>query len=538
MAQDEWAQFRVAPAQDDEWAQFRVANQGSVDAADVAKSAGIGAAKGGIGMAGLSGDLREAAASGAGALTGISPESVSSVIRHIPLMGGPTSKQLQSGIESVTGKFYEPQTVAGEYARTAGEFLPAAVGGGGGIAARAARVAVPAITSETMGQATKGEAIEPYARAAGGFAGPVVASGARRLVTPMSAPSAERQAAVDILRREGVEPSAGQVTGSRPLQWFEQSLGDLPGAGKSATTQSERVAEQFTSAALKRAGVDAKRATPEVIDDAFSRIGNEMDNLASRHSMVPDAKFRNDIRTAIDDYRAQVSPPNRAPIIDNFEQEVATALAKNNGVLPGDIYQSLRSRLERAARRSSDAEVSDTLRDIKGALDSTVERNLARKNSPDLGEWRKARGEYRNLLVIERAATAAGGNAAEGLISPSALRNATINVQGRRNYARGNGDFAELVRAGEAVMRPLPNSGTASRTYAQGIPAGVAGTMGALMAGLPGAAIGGVGALVAPPLMGRALMSGPVQRYLSNRALPAPGGLVPRAAIAGLLGSQ
>jgi hypothetical protein len=71
---------------------------------------------------------------------------------------------------------YEPKTVPGEYARTISEFLPATLmSGGGNIAANAGRYAVvPAIASETAGQATKGSGSEPWARgltalAAGGI---------------------------------------------------------------------------------------------------------------------------------------------------------------------------------------------------------------------------------------------------------------------------------------------------------------------------------------------------------------------------------
>ncbi len=505
-------------------------------AADVAKSGGIGLAKGAIGLAGLPGDIRELTAQGiaAGAnklfgnrptlsslITGetkdaVSPETISRYIRHIPLLNGPTSGQMQSAIEQYAGKFYEPQTTTGRFAQTAGEFAPAVFGGPGSIGARlATRVAAPAAAATGVGELGGG----PIAQTAAALATPAGLAGARRLVTPLPM-AAARAPAVQALEGEGVRLSAGQRSGSRPLQYFEQALGDLPGSGRGAATVSERSAEQFTAAALRRAGENTPRATPEVVDRAFTRIGNRFDELAQRNTLHVDQRFGTDIQDAIRDYHGIVSPPNRAPVIQDFMAEIGTGLQRHNGTLPGDTFQSLTSRIERAARAAKGSpEVADTLRDMRAALNDAMERSISRSgNMADLGAWREVRNQYRNMLVIERAATGAGENAALGLISPSQLRNATVG-QNRRAYARGNGDFAELARSGEAVMKPLPQSGTAPRSYAQHLPVAIGAAIGGTFAGVPGAALGGAAAITGPPIVGRLLMSRPVQGYLGNQLL-------------------
>jgi hypothetical protein len=119
------------------------------------------------------------------------------------------------------------------------------------------------------------------------------------------------------------------------------------------------------------------------------------------------------------------------------------------------------------------------------------------------------------MMVVEKAATGAGAATAEGLISPSQLRNATV-TQNRRDYARGQGDFADLARSGEAVMKPLPNSGTAPRQNIQNIMSILGSVAGGARAGLPGAVAG----IAAPAVAGRVLMSRPVQAYLGNQLLP------------------
>jgi hypothetical protein len=154
-----------------------------------------------------------------------------------------------------------------------------------------------------------------------------------------------------------------------------------------------------------------------------------------------------------------------------------------------------------------------------------MERSLFRSgNSADMQLLRTARNEYRNMMVLEKAATGAGSGAAEGLISPSQLRNAVVQ-QSRRAYGRGQGDFAELARAGEALLKPLPQSGTSPRHNVthmlQTIGAIVGGGAGA--AGGPGgAAMGAVAGLAAPAVAGRALLSRPIQAWLGNQRLAAP----------------
>ena len=150
-------------------------------AGDAAKSFGVGVGRVGIQSAGFLGDVREALARGAQRAAdylapGFAPNAgatVSDYLASYPLLGGPTSSQLQSAVESYTGPLYQPKTIVGDYAETAGEFVPGALlMPEGSLAANALRYGLlPAISSETAGQLTKGTAAEPWARAVGGILG-------------------------------------------------------------------------------------------------------------------------------------------------------------------------------------------------------------------------------------------------------------------------------------------------------------------------------------------------------------------------------
>lgn len=165
------------------WDADPVADHPSVTS-DVLKSGGTGIVKGALGLAGMVPDISAAAHSAANKYlfdpllnATIGKPSNPEVERTVDPNKVFGSEGLQKGIESVTGDFHKPQTTAGEYAQTAGEFAPAALGGGEGLMARLVKqVAAPAVASETAGQVTKGTAAEPYARVAGAVAGGSLAS--------------------------------------------------------------------------------------------------------------------------------------------------------------------------------------------------------------------------------------------------------------------------------------------------------------------------------------------------------------------------
>jgi hypothetical protein len=487
---------------------------------DVAKSLGSGAIKGAINLAALPGDIRETAAS-------FLPARTSRFMRFLPLFGGPTSQQAQQGIESLTGRSldYTPTTEPGRWAKPIGEMLPTAAFPGG-LAARIARPVLSGLGSEGLGRQFQGRPEEPYARAAGALAPGLLEalpSAARSLLVPRAA-TAGRQAAIATLEKEGVDAlTAGRRTGSRPLQWAESHLSDIPGGGAGATIANERALEQFTQAALRRAGIAAERATPDVLDQGFRDLGTEMDRLGTAHSPDITPRVWNQLQAALRDYHIDTAPTFRSGRPEALIQQIGDASVANHGMLPGDAVASLRSDISRAIRGAGqDWKLRDVLRNIQHVMDGAVEDTIARSGATgDLGAWRNVRRQYRNLITLADAGAAAGEDAAQGLITPQRLRQTLTRGEiNQRNYARGRGDFAELTRAGNEVMGQLPQSGTSPRLHITST-LGAAGaaiaelgthhpeTAGLILAGM------GVG-----PAAGRTIMSGPAQRFLAR---PSPG---------------
>lgn len=145
-------------------------------ATDVIGGAAQGFQSGFQALLGLPGDAQQLAGSaaswGAGKL-GFSPE-VQESAKTLGLPQLPTTPDVNAAFESVLGPKFQPQTDAGRYARTIGEFAPAAMAGPGGLVRKAAMTVIPGVAVEGTGDLTGDN---PYAKAAAGITAAVLTAG-------------------------------------------------------------------------------------------------------------------------------------------------------------------------------------------------------------------------------------------------------------------------------------------------------------------------------------------------------------------------
>lgn len=341
-----------------------------------------------------------------------------------------------------------------------------------------------------------------------GAAAPWAIAGASKAFQKVRAPfqtSPERAAAAKVLEAEGVPLTAGQKTGSKWLQYRESELG-----GARAADLMDDQAKAFTEAAMKRAGGKGL-ATSDNMADMARRIGQGFDDVSSRNALQLDRQIITDFNKATQEY-ARVLPTEQKGIYQALRHDIAERFKAGKGVMTGADYQTVRSRLTRMAQsyKNSDGEFSSAIRGLRNALDEGMERSITPQ---DAGVWSELRRQYGNMKVLERAANGGGEAAGAGVISPARLRMAA-SAGNRSGYARGQGDFAQLAKAGQTLMTPLPNSGTAQRIAAQGVAAALLGGGGSMVGGPYGFALG----LAGPALAGKGLMSGPIQNYLASQA--------------------
>lgn len=498
------------------------------------RGAGAATARGLADVPALPANLAQLGAMGVEKLLGM--EQPSAVSRGLEAL--PDTRKMLAAVPVIgpESQYVAPGT-AGQYISTAGEFAGGA-GGFGGAGQMLRYGAIPGLASEAAGQATEGTALEPYARAAAAIAAPVAAGAAQKamqkVVSPMAGQiSPARQQAVEALRREGIEPTAGQIVGGTAAE--NQLYREASTAAGRA--KSEQALADFTAATMKRIGSTATRATPDALEEAATRIGGVFDDVVSGVKAMPDPNDLTAMSKSLELYRQLAPKSTAAPIFENINKELVEAFRTGNDIA-ADTLKTWRSTLSKLTT-SADAATRETAISAVEVIDDIIAKALTSTGKPEaiqkLGE---ARNQYRNLLAIERAASRAD---VEGILSPLQLRTALLQ-QGRRRYVQGKGDLAEMTRAAADVLKPLPQSGTSPRLGAgqimQGAAGGTGAGLGAVGLGLDPATATAVGALAAltPAARNAFLASEAGQRYFLNQLMRPAGPVIDQGAAAMLPG--
>lgn len=465
------------------------------------RGAGAAVARGIADVPAMPANLAQLGAMGVEKLLGMEePSAVSRALESLP----DTREMLASvpviGPES---RYVAPGT-AGEYISTIGEFA----GGAGATAGPRAMMrygVVPGAASEAAGQATEGTALEPYARTAAGI-------GASLLATPrpsgvssrVQQGDPERVAAAESLRRQGIQPTAGQILDVEGLMKAEGTLGPRPAQ-----------LDSLTKAALRTAGNEtAKRATPKVLSDTQRNITSGMNKILDLDvAVTPSAGTR--VMQVADDYFAG-SPGRELPVALRkvADELVNLATDPTSKVIPAKTMRMWRSTLG-AYTTSAQELTRDAAHVLREVIDDMTEAALQQAGrADDIAELAKLRQQYRNFLTIADASTRGGREGASGLLTPERLSSASKRVMGRTNYATGKAtDLAELARQSEMIVGAVPTvkpGGVRDVATAAGL--GSAGAFGGFSAGGPvGAALGGLAGAAAPAIGSALMRSGPVQ---------------------------
>jgi hypothetical protein len=423
---------------------------------------------------------------------------------------------------------YVAPGLLGEYVSTALEFA----GGAGAMSGPRAMLrygVAPGVASEAAGQATEGSAAEPYARTIAALATPVALGATGKALQKVISPSAgqispARQTAVSTLRAEGIEPTAGQVVGGKAAktQLYREAI------TPSGSAKADKALEDFTSAVMTRVGAPpGTKATADAMVEAEARLGKVYKDVLANTDIAPGSGDLANMSGAIKTYR-DLAPKDSAPgMFENVNKALVDSF-RNGKTIPADDVYSWRSTFSKLTKSKDDATRTAAIEAVD-ALDDLIENTLvAAGRSDDVARFGTARGQFRNLFAIEKAAERAD---IEGIISPLALRNALLQ-QGRRRYVQGKGDLAPITRAAADILKPLPESGTAPRLTAgqllSNAPGGTGVGLGALGLGFDPLTATALGAAttVAPLARNQFLSSGVGQRYFQNQLMPEFGPIV------------
>lgn len=358
-----------------------------------------------------------------------------------------------------------------------------------------------------------------------GLAGQAVGNAVGRAIRPITSRlSPEAEALAQAAQREGIPLTAGQKTGSRPLQIAESVMENLPLTSASQIAGREAQQRAFTAAALKRGGMVGDAATPELLGTQRAALGNTLQDIASANTLNFNGKLMDDLsgiaqKAAV---RGKTAAEPVHSIIDNILNEVG-----QGGVMGGKNYQAWRQTLRPLA--SGGGENAHLYGEIRRALDNAFNAQMANSQP-----WTQANRQYANLKTLMNAAGGPGVSAATNQIAPTQLASALRQSIGKEGVSLGRGDLNELSRVGQTFVRDnVPNSGTAQRQLIQnlltsgggvlggaGIGGGTAMAMGKdpLQGAAYGAGIGG--AALAAPRLAQILMNSPAgQKYLTKGAV-------------------
>ena len=360
--------------------------------------------------------------------------------------------------------------------------------------------------------------------AGAGVAGQAAGRALGRALQPVASKlGPEEQALAAAAQREGIPLTAGQATGSRPLQITESVMENLPMTSGSQIAGREAQQRAFTAAALRRAGISGDSANAGALLTQKNALGSQIGGVAERGSLAFDDPLTTKIVSILHDAQTHLPPDQVKKVAGTVDQIMSQV--EHSGAMRGTNYQGWREPLRALA--SEGGATGRVYGDLRKALDTAFREQLP---AADKATVETASRQYANVKTIIDAMGGAGNLPATGQVAPAQLSAALGRAMGREGKALGRGDLNELARVGQVFVRDqVPNSGTAQRQLIQSLlttggGAGL-GATGAAATGhdpLSGAAYGlaaGGASLAAPKLVQALMNSGVGQEYLKKGAV-------------------
>lgn len=345
---------------------------------------------------------------------------------------------------------------------------------GGGRAQFGRNLATDATYGGIYGTATEGDPLT--GAVVGGVAsglGQGIGSGLGRAVGGVDmAPAAA------YLRGRGVDGmTTGQMMGGFAKRLEDKAM-SIPGVGDMIGNRRLEGFQSFNRAAMNEAGAPIGATTSNYgeagIADLLDQTGRAYDSATAGVTVPLDSQFTQGMAAARQ--AAGALPPDLAPramtAINNRVGPIAVA-----GDMTGDAYQQairgLKGYKAEATKPGFEADYRDTLTQAMDVLTSQMRRGGGSSVVEGLD---RANAAYRGIKTLENAVSAAKNGTGSGQVQ--LFTPAQLNAAGYRAAAKypGARPFADLADAGQEVLpSQVPDSGTAGRLLAAGLPVGLGG---------------------------------------------------------------
>ena len=293
---------------------------------DMAKGFGRGALEGAAGLVGMVGDagslMDNLVSGGADWLRNkiAGPRSPEDQANIDTMRTGrpqliPTTEQVTGAVDTATGNQfqYDPQTRAGKFARTVGQFVPAAAtmgipGGVRGVASSAIKYgAVPGVVSEAAGQTPgiEGTPFEPYARVGGALLAGGAMAGLERTAGARAAKRAAPSTDVLKARSKALYDQAGSIGLVIENSAFDDLVQNIGGVvrGPGHTVSARARLSPKTFAVMR--DLEKSRAIAPTLDDIdeFRQVLGKISREVGPNTLpTTDAALASQVIDKIDDF--------------------------------------------------------------------------------------------------------------------------------------------------------------------------------------------------------------------------------------------
>jgi hypothetical protein len=405
---------------------------------------------------------------------------------------------------------YQPATEGGRLGQAALTGVVTAPLGGGLLANVAGNVGAQVMQDETS--------LPPVVAGTLGYLGGARLGNQVRAATPLGGTSLTPETAAlakTAVENYGYTIPAAKISNNPFIRYADSTVRRMPLSGYGALDEANQIATNRNAA--REFGEVADRITPDVINRAYARLGGVFNDIGQRTMVNLDQPLLNqlaDIHTRAGEVGLDAGP---VQAIRNQIDKVIDIAARNNGTIPGDVYQNLTKRGEsldvlQGSRSTTAGQLGGQIRD---ALDAALERSATTEDAMAL---REARTQYKALKTVEpltmRADTAGGSTPSTGDISPAALLG-RVNQQ-YENAARarlGEIPLKDIAQIGQRFLKEPGSSGSGERVNVghlmTKVGAAAGGVLGGEHIGLPLSATlpALAGALAVPPVAGAMLRS-------------------------------
>lgn len=282
-----------------------------------------------------------------------------------------------------------------------------------------------------------------------------------KIPLPGQAASAPAQAAPQLATRAqqlqtladaGVQVDSHQALSGRLALDLKNAAND----GAYGSSDAFRTAQnsQFTSAALRQMGVNAREATPVIMRGGKIALQQTYNAIANRTSMELDTPLAQDLDN-IRDGASQALTAENAAVISGKVESLLTMFERNGSRLSGTQYQKFQSDLNDIAKDGGKAPFVTQLRQAVTGL-------MQRQASPgDAQLLQQTNQRYGAMKSIQKAVDS------NNQVSPSALYNAMDTQASAAQSVFGQGSntrLMDLAQAGRSILGTnTANSGTPQR---------------------------------------------------------------------------